>query len=405
MRECWTKGFEIMVKAVKVCAIGGEACGTPRQLCGPDRVCPRHYKQMERRGRYDPLCAIGGADCGEGARLYGEDGRCREHHFYADPQPCIEVGCEQVPSVDYNKFVEGRCDTHYQAHQAAARRAGRQCSELWRGDCGPSERLYDDMCRLHFERVKIFGSPASPELVCSEAECEVTPETEPNRFYTSAGLCTMHYLRMRRGEVRRNELGERICPQCGGDMSYARRNSKYCGIRCTSAASRDRNIDAARFRSREYGARRKAQKLGNPGYLKFTLEEWLDLVDALDGLCTYCGGQFHPNDLEMDHIVPLVKGGPHRLSNITPACGACNSSKRDRPLLFEWAPKLLGGKPRWHKTAPRGSKGNPWNPVLWRDNAGPLPSILTQAVGIPELLRAIQLTELFFSQPDEESAA
>jgi HNH endonuclease len=109
----------------------------------------------------------------------------------------------------------------------------------------------------------------------------------------------------------------------------------------------------------------------------------------------------------MDHIVPLhqTSGGPHALHNITPACSACNTAKKHRPLLIAWAPTLLGGKPRWDKSAPRGKKGNPWMPSAWRDETGPLPHVMELAGPHPELLRAIQVTEDFFGAkhltPDE----
>jgi 5-methylcytosine-specific restriction endonuclease McrA len=32
----------------------------------------------------------------------------------------------------------------------------------------------------------------------------------------------------------------------------------------------------------------------------------------------------------VDHVIPLVLGGPHCLSNLRPACGPCNSSKGAR---------------------------------------------------------------------------
>lgn len=30
----------------------------------------------------------------------------------------------------------------------------------------------------------------------------------------------------------------------------------------------------------------------------------------------------------VDHIVPLARGGTNAITNLQPACGACNSSKR-----------------------------------------------------------------------------
>lgn len=48
--------------------------------------------------------------------------------------------------------------------------------------------------------------------------------------------------------------------------------------------------------------------------------------------CQYCGDT---EDLAIDHIVPLVRGGTNDPANLTPACRPCNSSKRDK-LLEEW---------------------------------------------------------------------
>lgn len=48
--------------------------------------------------------------------------------------------------------------------------------------------------------------------------------------------------------------------------------------------------------------------------------------------CTYCGAT---DDLAVDHVVPLARGGTNDLGNLTPACRPCNSSKRDK-LIVEW---------------------------------------------------------------------
>lgn len=383
---------------MKVCSYGGEDCGKPRQLCGPDGVCPKHHKRMQRWGSYEPLCTIGGESCGRDIRLYGE-GMCREHHFYADAQPCIEGGCDRIPNAVRNKFVGGRCEKHDQAYRAALKRAGQVCSAHARGDCGPAKRLYRGMCRKHYERLETTGT--LEPVVCRHTDCGVSYDTDPSGQFT-AGMCNMHYLRARRGEERINELGVRLCPHCAGDMSKARRNSQYCSTKCQTSAWVAANIDAVRLQRRLNQGNRKAAKYGNQGYEAFGIQDWIDLEETLDCRCTYCGEQFDTNDLEMDHIVPLGRGGPHRITNITPACGPCNLSKKDRPLLFEWAPRLLGGKPRWDKSAPRGHRGNKWSPEEWRSNDGPHPFVLVLAASFPELQRAIKLTELFFLEPDDQ---
>ncbi|MBF0370921.1 MAG: HNH endonuclease [Magnetococcales bacterium] len=47
-----------------------------------------------------------------------------------------------------------------------------------------------------------------------------------------------------------------------------------------------------------------------------------------NGVCTYCTERFHPKELTLDHVVPLVKGGRTSKSNCVPACHQCNQDKR-----------------------------------------------------------------------------
>jgi len=48
--------------------------------------------------------------------------------------------------------------------------------------------------------------------------------------------------------------------------------------------------------------------------------------------CVYCGSK---DNLSIDHIIPLIRGGPDSMSNKVLSCKKCNSSKRDRDI-FEW---------------------------------------------------------------------
>lgn len=54
-----------------------------------------------------------------------------------------------------------------------------------------------------------------------------------------------------------------------------------------------------------------------------------------EGRCYYCGKEFPPKELSMDHIVPLIRGGKSTKGNIAPACKDCNNRKK-HTLPIEW---------------------------------------------------------------------
>lgn len=67
--------------------------------------------------------------------------------------------------------------------------------------------------------------------------------------------------------------------------------------------------------------------------------EWWPLVGRVQHrdsfTCTYCGADGETYILHCDHIVPVSRGGPNEIENLTTACEYCNSAKCDR-LPQEW---------------------------------------------------------------------
>ena len=53
---------------------------------------------------------------------------------------------------------------------------------------------------------------------------------------------------------------------------------------------------------------------------------WLTLLNR--GLCHYCGKKYSSNQLTMDHVVPIARGGESTRGNIVPACRVCNRDKK-----------------------------------------------------------------------------
>jgi len=65
--------------------------------------------------------------------------------------------------------------------------------------------------------------------------------------------------------------------------------------------------------------------------------------------CQYCGGRFSTSELNLDHVIPLSRGGKSAWQNVVCCCVRCNSRKGGL-LLHETGMQLikLPAKPRWH---------------------------------------------------------
>lgn len=46
------------------------------------------------------------------------------------------------------------------------------------------------------------------------------------------------------------------------------------------------------------------------------------------GICHYCGQHFSAEDLTMDHVLPIVRGGKSSKGNIVACCKQCNNDKK-----------------------------------------------------------------------------
>jgi 5-methylcytosine-specific restriction endonuclease McrA len=67
--------------------------------------------------------------------------------------------------------------------------------------------------------------------------------------------------------------------------------------------------------------RRRERVSGQPG---FTAQEWRALLEAHQHRCAYC---FESARLQVEHKVPIARGGKNTIDNIVPACARCNTRK------------------------------------------------------------------------------
>lgn len=60
------------------------------------------------------------------------------------------------------------------------------------------------------------------------------------------------------------------------------------------------------------------------------------------GKCYYCHHIFKHQELTMDHLVPLSRGGRSTKDNLVPCCKGCNTKKQTL-LPIEWE-DYIGGR-------------------------------------------------------------
>jgi len=123
------------------------------------------------------------------------------------------------------------------------------------------------------------------------------------------------------------------CRECGNDFDmpkYIKSNysilskpKEYCSLKCSKKASK------RKWRLSYKTNKNKAFVENVDPFVVFDKHGWK---------CQDCGidtprklrGTYEYNAPELDHIMPLSKGGKHEYSNVQLLCRSCNSEKKDR---------------------------------------------------------------------------
>lgn len=181
--------------------------------------------------------------------------------------------------------------------------------------------------------------PASPKLgrTCSACGGEVSDERHFNATRCSACSRPPRWTRT-----------QATCLGCGADLLATPKRKRERRVRCEPCAaawvagySRRKLTNpttiawraANPWRFRSYVAKRKALKIGNRDSVGILESDWIRMLRRYQFMCAYCGSQ--PGALQMDHVVPLARGGRHAIGNVVPACPPCNGSKHAKTVT-EW---------------------------------------------------------------------
>jgi 5-methylcytosine-specific restriction endonuclease McrA len=102
------------------------------------------------------------------------------------------------------------------------------------------------------------------------------------------------------------------------------------------SAQRKQHLKQHPEKVRELARKRRATKRAN-GWERYTEAQVLELHGAM---CHICGDSIDLSlnrkigtegwemSLHIDHVIPIAKGGPDKLSNVKPSHGKCNLKKR-----------------------------------------------------------------------------
>jgi 5-methylcytosine-specific restriction endonuclease McrA len=110
-----------------------------------------------------------------------------------------------------------------------------------------------------------------------------------------------------------------------------------------------------RLYHRSKSKQRKAKERGSCTVMLSPDQMWRRWVE-FDHRCAYCGAS---GDLQVEHVMPISKGGEHHLGNIVPACERCNYSKGRRDVEQWYRSQSFFKEARWLAIQSALAKGLP----------------------------------------------
>ena len=189
------------------------------------------------------------------------------------------------------------------------------------GQGRPRRKCYSCSPRSVAKRVERMR----PQKECARESCRQSffPALPYQRYCSRA--CCVEAGNVRQAQRKADAMAAqpvRSCKQCGCSFGlvYGTKRRLYCSRECEERRRQaERSGTSHRRRARRYGV-----PYEHVNRIKvFERDRWR---------CKLCGAKVKQSTAELDHILPLSKGGGHTYTNTQCSCRPCNQSKKDRPL-------------------------------------------------------------------------
>lgn len=146
--------------------------------------------------------------------------------------------------------------------------------------------------------------------------------------------------------IKNTRIKYRICRTCGKEFKVSNHYRFVCSDECRKIIN-DINVkNHASAEENKAKRRQHAKEIRNTekGYIyslfarnrgrgncSFTYEEIKELYNSTNK-CFYCGREVKPFtvDKQIDHKIPISRGGKNSIENMVICCKACNSGKCDK---------------------------------------------------------------------------
>lgn len=316
-----TRDAEARGRWPKFCA----DCATEKRRIPPVRkTCERCGRQYVAANRSDRRFCTGA--CRYAAQL--------EDHKKQAPESkrCERCGKEYMPNkltAWKQRFCSDQCRRAVTVKLSPHWYTCRHCGKQYQAKAKDRNTCCSRECWYAWLRDNPQLGPEPAQETMPMPLCEVCGQPVSNR---NAKLCgsdecaKAHYLRLAAAASTRDR-SPRACKECGEVFvpEYGDRRQRYCSSIC--AERHNGRIGKAKRRAVERGVDAdNIDPFAVCGYYKWT--------------CYICGrktprslrGTTDPLAPEVDHIVPLAKGGTHTWSNVACACRECNQKKHDGEL-------------------------------------------------------------------------